>query len=196
MTQVRAHEPPQPLQPLDLWSQRQRPGEFCRPLPLRPGSTATGIAEAAAAAAGLPIELWVTIAIEASRCVDVLVQCGFERQAAVCLLDEQAKNLSNNSKSTCRTRLAAYADALVEAQPRSIANRVGALEAKPSLQMLTAWSMAAESTAQCIEDWASARIQGPTRAVAWEAAAAAAGTSLGEWTLYAALRASSAADHR
>lgn len=151
-------------------------------------------AEARAAQAGVPLALWVTVAVEASEALtQVMDVAGSTEVDARAALDAAAADaradLQGDPAPALQTRLTDYAVALREAAPRRPSQVLGDLPARPSLRVFTAWSRAALETGEAIDAWAGRRLErAPEGAIEWEAAASASGKSLLEWTVSQAAR--------
>lgn len=178
--------------PYDLCLQPQRPGELCEELVLEAGTEATAKAEADAAQAGVPIVLWNTVAVEAARAATAVAEVtAMTRDDATARLDLAAADAVTVvlADARVRTRLTDYAVALLRAAPRLPTPLLGALAARPSLRVFTAWSRAATAAGEDVNLWALRLLEAsPRGATVWEAAAAASGESMLEWALDQAAR--------
>jgi hypothetical protein len=83
-----------------------------------------------------------------------------------------------------RSRLSDYGQALVQAGAHSPTHTLGRVLLRPSLRMLTAWSLASGEAGVALKAWASGLLEDPVgEPVRWEASAALTGQTLAEWTL-------------
>jgi len=179
--------------PFDLARQPQRPGELCREVRL-PAGADQRVTEVRAAAAGVPASLWATLAVESERCVqrsaalfalpDTLVVAALEDAAA----EEEPETVARLADGT-PSRLCDYARALLNARSREAAAVVGGVVLRPSLTMLTAWSLASRQAGLKLEAWASSHLsETALEPVRWEGSAALSGQTLAEWTVLQAAR--------
>ena len=174
--------------PFDLFVQPQRPGELCQDLRLvAPASVLTAVTDDAAAA-GVPPGLWLTVAIEATRAVELAAEVlQVSRDLVVDQLN--AASVHADGVAPVRTRLTDYAFALRSTKPSPPIRALGTLLARPSITALTAWSRSAEKAGVSLQEWALAAVQAaPRQALDWEVCSAEAGQTLAEWTLVQAAR--------
>jgi len=172
----------------DLVRQPQRPGDLCGEVVLTVPADDSARYEEEASRLGLPVELWATLAAEASRSIaTVCALTGKSGYAATGLLDEAALD---SGVDFHRTRLNDYAKALRTSSPRPTVKSLGRIALRPSLSALTAWEVEAERIGTSSQAWALAAVESATGGfVGWEAAAADRGQSMVEWaTLQAARR--------
>lgn len=184
---ARVFEPP----PFSLTRQPQRPGELCESLIIDLPPSAYERAERQAQAAGIPLPLWLLIAIEAERAVaSTAAITGLGRTDVIDAADEATRSSGRRydiSPPETR-RLADYAEALragaaqtaAPATDRAVAIRL------PHL-MLASWALTAAECNVPLTRWAAASPLAPGRE-RWEATAAAEGLSLSEWLLRQAAR--------
>jgi hypothetical protein len=178
--------------PFDLERQPQRPGELCREIRLDIGGH-EAIVAAAAAAAGVPVSLWATVAVESQRCVE-LTSALFSVPDAVLItaLDDavaEGQAHPGEQDAVAPSRLCEYGQALAQAGARTPERALGGVLLRPSLRLLTAWSLASEEAGMALEAWASELLDHPVgEAARWEASAALSGQTLAEWTLVQAAR--------
>jgi uncharacterized protein (DUF1778 family) len=179
-----------PLPRHDVDAQPQRPGELCELMYVDLGTSERDRVEVSAAKVGVPSQLWLTVAIEAARSLlqiaaTVEVQPVDFAQA----LDEGAATLGPVQDGEAQSRLTAYARALLSAEPRSGARRIGRLSVRPALAVSVKWSAAAARSHQGLDSWLEDQaVQVKDARLNWEAAAASRGESLTEWMAQAALR--------
>jgi hypothetical protein len=175
-----------------LERQPQRPGELCREIRLDVGVHEAVVA-VAAAAAGVPVSLWATVAVESQRCVG-LTSALFSVPDAVVIaaLDDAAAKAQahpGEQDAVSASRLCEYGRALARAGAHLPERTLGGVLLRPSLRILTAWSLASEEAGVALEAWASGLLEHPGgEAVRWEASAALVGQTLAEWTLVQAAR--------
>lgn len=139
---------------------------------------------------GLPLDLWARLAIEGSRQVERTVDLAeIERCAFAAELDERAAAARHGAISTLACGLRGYARLLRAAAPVHFDCQP---QRKLTLlipdQLAVGWASAANAAGMAFDVWSSEMILvAPAGIVTWEAAAAEAGDSLGEWILAAAL---------
>lgn len=178
--------------PFELERQPQRPGELCREIRLDVGAHDIAVA-AAAAGAGVPVSLWTTVAVESRRCVELTSTLFAAPDAVVitALDDAAAEALAHPGEqdAVLASRLREYGRALAQAGAHSPERTLGSVLLRPSLRILTAWSLASEEAGMALDAWASGLLNDPVgEVVRWEASAALAGQTLAEWTLVQAAR--------
>jgi hypothetical protein len=170
--------------PFDLWLQPQRPGELCREIVL---DRATDLDElpGRAADAGVPAPLWATLVIEGERCIGQNASLfKVSREFVVSALDDAAAATHAEARPGTTSRLMDYARALLDASQVAAVATVGGVLLRPSLRMLTAWSLASEAAGLALETWTrECLVESLCEPVAWEASAALAGQTLAEWTV-------------
>ena len=167
-----------------------RPGELVMPVRIDLGDGAMAQAIREASASRVPVELWVRIAIEGSRQLDLVIAAtGVSRGAFAAHLDGLADGARTAPGSLHTPGLSMYARRLRSGEPTGVreAGRSPLTVLIPDTLAL-AWTRAANRGADSLAGWAEARLRSaPEGVVGWEAAAAASGDSLGEWMLAAAL---------
>jgi hypothetical protein len=151
------------------------------------GRDSASALEERAALAGMPITLWSTLAVEASRSV-ALATTSFGLSERV--VEEMLASAASVQPDAPRhSRLTDYARALRQARPRDAVGTSGAVALRPSLGSATAWRVAAAESSVSLEEWIGRRVVAPpAEFVTWEATAAEAGRSLPEWALLQAAR--------
>jgi hypothetical protein len=133
-----------------------------------------------AAAEGLPLPLWVVIAIESQRALRA-ARPDESPGAVASRLDWAARRPPRQVRRA--TRLAAYA-AVLRCPPRTVQPMRVASELPLLVPYHTflAWEIAAEDDEVALNDWALAQLAAAgTRRPLWEAASAEAGQMLAEW---------------
>ncbi len=173
--------------PFDLERQPQRPGELCREVHLDAGGH-KAVVVARAAAAGVPVSLWATVAVESRRCVALTSALFAVTDAMVAATLDAAveeQTYPGEPDAASRSRLSDYGQALGRASALSPKHTLGRVLLRPSLRMLTAWSLASGEAGVALKAWASRLLlEDPVgEPVRWEASAALAGQTLAEWTL-------------
>ena len=171
-----------------------RPGELpiVSWVPLSPKTRK--LVKNAADAAALPVELWVRIAVEASRLVSELSELSGLAEPAVCSVLNNAAEMewSRRERATqdlAALTLACYADELRQTHPRVDVESELALRLPE--EMNASWSIAAAGTRLSYASWVALRLaSAPCDCVQWEIAAAQSCRSLGEWVYASSLRAS------
>lgn len=167
--------------------QQQRPGELSRELILRLPLRDAAQIERRASRTGLPVGLWSTIAVEATRSIRLAQETlGISLRDLHGRLSAAAAEPGNAGRTS---RLTDYAEALLAAAPRDAATITGAIALRPGLAASTAWQIEAEAARLPMDSWVLEAIgTAPEGFVPWEAAAAAEGRSLPEWALVQAAR--------
>jgi hypothetical protein len=171
--------------PFDLERQPRRPGELCREVRLDIDQRPIAVG---AAAAGVPISLWATVAVESRRCVDLTAALFGVSRGTVGAALEQA--VTDERTDACEretvpgSRLRDYGEALVRAVPHRTQPAVGGVLLRPPLRMLSAWSLAADDADVELELWAASVLADPPdEPVQWQASAALSAQTLAEWAL-------------
>jgi hypothetical protein len=144
-------------------------------------------------AAALPTELWVRLAVEASRLAnEISALTARPRQQVIAGLDLWASKSECETPTISASELRHYASELRRGHPTAEAGEVLAL--RLSEEMSGAWNAAASKARAEMPHWiASALKNAPPECVTWEAAAAATCRSLGEWAYASWLRTSASA---
>lgn len=175
----------------DLARQPQRPGELGERMPLRLSSTA--LEHAVGEAGAVPVGLWLVIAIEGQRALDIAASaCGISHASLTVHLDRAAvvKPAAGIIGPASR-RLRDYGGQLrelaeCESHPRSNASVVALT---PSLIVAAGWELSAQEAGKRVTEWAAdiAELRPPSR-LYWEAAAAEQGLPLAAWVVIHAAR--------
>jgi hypothetical protein len=167
-----------------------RPGELPITAWVPLDSVTRDLAWERAGAAALPTELWVRIAVEASRLASEISSLTARlRQEVIAQLDLEASRSECEMPTLSASELRHYAVELRRSHPTSEASEVLALRLPE--EMSGAWNAAAIKGRLEMPHWiASALEKAPSECVAWEAAAAATCRSLGEWAYASWLRTS------
>lgn len=171
-----------------------RPGELpiVSWVPLSPETRE--LVKNAAYAAALPVELWVRIAVEASRLVSEISELSGLTEPAVCSLlsnaaEKEASRRERSTQDLAALTLVRYAEELRQTHPRIDLDSELALRLPE--EMNAAWSRAAADTRLSYASWVALRLaSAPCDCVQWEIAAAHSCRSLGEWVYASSLRAS------
>lgn len=147
-----------------------------------------------ARAAALPTELWVRIAVEASRLTsEISSLTARPRREVVAQLDLAASAPTGETHPLGASELRRYAAELRRGHPATEAGEVLGLRLPEEIS--GAWNAAASKARLEMPRWIDAALQkAPPECVAWEASAAATCRSLGEWTYASWLRASANAN--
>ena len=143
--------------------------------------------------AALPTELWVRIAVEASRLAsEISSLTARPRGEVIADLDGAAELSEHGSESLAAPELRRYAAQLRMGHASAAPGELLALRLPEEIS--GAWSAAAGESRLELPRWlAQALSQAPQNCVSREYAAAAECRSLGEWTYAASLRASASA---
>jgi hypothetical protein len=168
-----------------------RPGMALDALVVPLDAKTTARVEGSAARCGVTIQLWAQVAIEARRALaEISDALGADPETTVGALDCAAVHASAPELAR-RSELVTYARGLRGATPRRARDvRGGALPLSVPTHMLLAWRTAATTTHETVEAWAARCLSASHRApLAWEAASADSGLSLGEWVAVQAARA-------
>lgn len=185
-------EPYAPAQ-FDLRVHSLRPGVAHERLELALDRGQVIAVEAAASAEGVPSELWAAIAIESERSLRTAATAtGVAHDRLEAALNNAAAHPPTVTAARRGRRLAGYARALRRGHadtPSGAARR--RLTVIVAYHTLFAWELEAAHAKASVELWASTLLAVmPQGRLRWEAAAAEAGQTLGEWaTLQAARRA-------
>lgn len=180
----------------DLASRPFRPGELPRRLVLELDGAARRRAEWAAAATGVPLGLWVRVAVEASR--HVMAASAISGIATGSIISAVTKRATTTSAppNVCveARELGGYARALECAAARSPDIASASVGVDVNDECAVSWTAAATAAGRTVDAWVAEMLGGaPDEAIAWEAAAARAGATLGEFVYAEALRIASAA---
>lgn len=182
---------PTPTAP-SLASAPFRPGELPLTAWIPLDSATRDLVRKRATEAALPIELWVRIAVEASRLAgEISYLAGCRREEVVVQLD-LATTSPGETHTLAASELRRYAAELRKGHPAFEAGEVLALRLPEEIS--GAWNAAAVATRQELPHWLASMLDdAPRECVAWEATAAATCRSLGEWAYASWLRASTSA---
>jgi hypothetical protein len=140
--------------------------------------------------AALPTELWVRIAVEASRLAsEISALTARPRREVVAQLDLAAAAPAVEAPTLGASELRRYATELREGHPTTDAGEVLALRLPEEIS--GAWNAAASEARLEMPRWIAAALEkAPPKCIAWEVDAAASCRSLGEWAYASFLRAS------
>lgn len=143
-----------------------------------------------AIAAGIPIDLWVRIAVEASRLVEeIATLSGCIQTEVASRLDSAALNDGEPPNQLGGHSLNRYAAELrLGRGPQEVP---GELALRLPEEMSGAWTRSAAKERVRFPTWIAQRLRSaPANCVSWEIAAADSCQSLGEWAYASSLRAS------
>lgn len=187
------HSRPAGIHHPSLSAQPFRPGELPAPLVLRLPAGTRRAAANAASAVQIPVSLWIRTAVDCSRHLHEVTRFAGSSAGLRETLDELAERAPVHSMGAlARRRQWLYAQALRRGDP-SAPRSVSASPLTVLLPdtSLAAWSQSAATCGLDLERWCEQLVQAaPERPHLWEAAAAEAGRSLGEWIYAMALRTS------
>jgi hypothetical protein len=142
------------------------------------------------AADGVPPALWLSIAIEAERCLGraaAALSLRPEEVAAAC--DDASDTTLKPTGVNALDRLREYASALRRGEAEGAALVGSSVLLTPAMHVGAAWAAEACSAGIGLDRWVGAAASSlPPGRIAWEAASAAAAQSLAEWTLAQAAR--------
>jgi hypothetical protein len=143
--------------------------------------------------AALPTELWVRIAVEASRLAsEISSLTSRPHREVVAQLDLAASKSAGKTHALGASELRRYAVELCQGHPTAEASDVLGLRLPEEIS--GAWNAAASKVRLEMPRWmATALEKAPPECVAWEVAAADTSRSLGEWAYASWLRASTSA---
>lgn len=143
--------------------------------------------------AAVPVELWVRIAAETSRLVnEISSRAARPRSEVIAHLDHAASAPTGGAHTLGASNLCRYAAQLRKGHRASEVGAVLALRLPEEIS--GAWNAAASVARLEMPRWIAAALEeAPPKCVAWEAAAAEASRSLGEWAYASWLRASTSA---
>ncbi len=156
-----------------------RPGVAQAPQLVRLDDGTARHVERMAAGAGVPAELWASVAIEAARAVGSVARAlGMSCATVARLIDEVELPTMGSDQS----EIGFYALDLAARQPRPARAARRDLTLAVPTHMLLSWRLAAKAADETTELWALRQLSSrpPTR-IHWEASAAGAGLSLGEF---------------
>lgn len=175
-----AFDPP----PFSLLTQPQRPGELADLIDVAVDATVAHHVQRNAAAAGLPVELALYIAIEAERALaEAVAVIGIDSEHVIAFLDGVAANTAERGPRHVLVRsLAEYGTALSRGPRESPST--GSLCVRVPHRVAASWAHAAAAVGMPFDRWLSNLIAcAKFDRVSWEAAAAGSGRSLSEWVL-------------
>ncbi len=165
-----------------------RPGELPTISWLVLDTNSRAFIAASASHARLPVELWVRIAVEASRLLEeVASRTNRTQDWVTATLDHAASRQAHaNTRHLATASLDRYADNLEAAHPSG--GLPHTLPLRLPEEMSGAWVRDAVRHRESLPSWISTRLQSvPTGCVRWEAASARACQSLGEWAYASSL---------
>jgi hypothetical protein len=159
-----------------------RPGELPQRVLVRCAPELATRTANAAARAGLPLTLWVRIAVEASRVRDDLARLTSETPQIIEAGLDAVTGGPLPAAHGC-AELSHYARALRSApSERPAENRSADCQPMVPDTIKAAWTLEAARAARTLDGWIASRLDhAPSGATAWEAEAASRGLSIGEW---------------
>lgn len=165
-----------------------RPGELPATVALHLAPETHGPLEQEASDRGVPLSLWLRIAVEAARGVDEIVAAtGRTRREVEDALDA-SRELASAWAPDAESDLSAYVEAL--SGGRTGASRGTGVVLRLSSEIASSWKRCAGLTQLSLEAWVVHCLERrPADAVQWEIAAASEGRTLAEWLYASALRA-------
>lgn len=184
------------VRPIPLEARPYRPGELPQQLSIRCDERLAADCARAAAGSGLPLPLWIRVAVEASRVRDQLAD-GLHQPPGEVLatLDEACSGPLPTHVGAGEVVL--YAREIIRRRPgRPPTNAPDGLQTLVPDGVRTAWILAATEAGLPLDAWIGLQLGDPPQAAAdWEAASVASGLSIGEWAYncWAAASATSAA---
>lgn len=164
-----------------LESQPFRPGEVPQLLVVDLDDALSERLEEVAADLGLPRELWLRVAVEASRLLRRAAHLGVEPDEVIRHVEERRR--APNLTTMEAARYGAYARRIREGNGSGRRRaQVSRLSIPIPESMVTAWSIDAAAEGLTLDEFVNARaLEAPTVAASWEASSAERGQSLGEW---------------
>lgn len=182
------HHPADVLAParFDLRVQATRPGVAYEPTRVTSDKAAIAALAQASAAEGLPPEPWAALVIETSRSLTLAsrVTSISENRLAVELDEAAVIPEAQRVPAGPGGRLLAYARSLRVAPKREAQPVCSPLIVPVPYVAIIAWQHAAADAGTEVGEWASSALeQLPGGRVAWEASAAEAGQTVCEWVL-------------
>lgn len=145
---------------------------------------------ASASRARLPTELWIRIAVEASRLLEEIAsRTKCTQESVTATLDSAASQDAHaDTRHLAATNLGRYADSLEAGHPND--ELPSTLPLRLPEEMSGAWIRDAIRYRQSLPSWIGMRLQSaPAECIRWESASARAHQSLGEWAYASSLRA-------
>jgi hypothetical protein len=179
-------EPP----PFSLRTQPQRPGELAELVALELDAAEDRRIRHESARAALPVELALYIAVEAERALDDAIDAlALPRAELIDFLDDAADAAAQRGVRHVLVRpLSEYAAALVRGLPNAEVDRAP-LRARVPHRVAAVWAHAATAAGVPLDRWLADTVgRASINRTPWEAAAARAGRTLGEWVLLQATR--------
>jgi hypothetical protein len=177
------------LPPFSLRNQPQRPGELAELLDIAVDADVVARVRDDAAAAGLPLELALYIAVEAERALDEAVNVvDVTRVELVEFLDAAACAVPERAPRHLLARpLEEYALGVVRGL--TCDDTAAAVRVRVPHRVACSWAHAAAAAGMQFDRWLAEAVNSanPDRAV-WEAAAARTGRTLAEWVFLQAAR--------
>lgn len=172
-----------------------RPGEMPQSVPLCLGDDVRQVARVAAAQAGVSVQLYARVAVEAvrsSRMVAAAAGDDIARVVTACADAAAAGGDQRPAQVTTYGRdLVRYAQQLRRRTSRPVPARSAGptIEVMVPEEMAAAWQAAAMRDRQALDVWAAcALLDAPVGVTAWEASAAAGAMTLAEWVYIEALK--------
>ncbi len=174
----------------DLKVQPLRPGIAHEYLELRLGADTVEAVEKVALGIGVPAELWAAIAIESERALRAAAEASnVARGRLAVALDTASAEPRPTLPAQRGRRLAAYARMLRRPDASTLPAGMHRLSVAVAYHTMSAWEFDAARTGASVASWASALLAAmPEGRLQWEAAAAEAGQTLGEWSALHAAR--------
>lgn len=176
--------------PYRLSSQPQRPGELTVVVTVELREAARDHVRRGSAADGVPPSLWLSVAIEAARCLGrTAATLGLSTDDVAAACDDVSAATWKPSGAIALDRLREYASSLRRGDAEGAALVGSSLLLTPAMHVGAAWAAEAQSAGIGVDAWVGAAAGSlPPGRIAWEAASAAAAQSLAEWTLSQAAR--------
>lgn len=174
--------------PFSLRLQPQRPGELAELLEVDADAAVAARLREDARAAGLPLELALYIAVEAERALaEAVAAVGVAHGELVAFLDAAGADHERHVEHMLARPLGEYGRGIQEGLLDPDVD--GPLRARVPHRVAAAWVHAAAAAGAPFDRWLADTVANATpNRVGWEAAAARAGRSLGEWVLLQAAR--------
>lgn len=175
--------------PFSLEAQPQRPGELAELIDVNLTPAEIARVAAAAAQAGLPLTLWLYIAVEAERALaEVASVLELEPDELIAAFDAAVQSCSpRGPRHVFTRRLDDYAGALVDTKPATLP-APERLSVRVPHRIAAGWAHAAAAAGRPFDCWLTTMIAAATGREHWEAAAAADGQTLAEWVWLQAAR--------
>lgn len=166
--------------PVDLRAAPYRPGELPESLRLELDDAHIKLAGHRAAAEGLPVALWMRMAIEVGRARNVLAETTGRSTREIEELLPRSAEASRRIAGI--SPLARYGSAILDGGAADEPREGAGIEVLIPSEMSLAWRTAAAAAGSGLEGWAAAMIaRAPEGIGRLEADAAAAGESLAAW---------------